>query len=363
MSAPAIDEIEARLRALPASLTVNQTDAQAIARLASFTVKPQPAAFAVRARPRRRRIPWLVAVAVAALALLVIANSAAAYYAPSYGQALAQVPVVGGINAKLLDFYGVTTQNVTAVNDSSTSSGHTVHLVAAYADGLRIVVYLDVDGRGLTGNPKAFGRHEGDYGVGIEDGFSLTDQFGHSYKLAGPGGGNLFQFEPLVWPASKVGARLTLHISYLQRLWLEGDASQRTQRGDWTLHATLTAEPVHVLPVPAPLRTANAVYTFTSLRATPTAVRLTWTTTGPLIDDPRLTHHGTPAEAKLFQEYLLPRLFDEAGNQMPSGTIGVTFSRPVETEFNGFVHGPGRYRLQLGDALTDAGYEVWIVVP
>src|SRR5438045_9779143 len=103
--------------------------------------------FSVQAQPRHWIPARLLAAVTAALALLVIANGAAAYYAPRYGQALAQVPLVGGISAKLLEFSGVTASKVTVVNDSSTSSGHTVRLVAAYADGLRTVVFVAIDGR------------------------------------------------------------------------------------------------------------------------------------------------------------------------------------------------------------------------
>jgi len=350
---PTLDEIDARLRALPVTLTPSSKDAQAIASLELFRVQAQP---------RRRNPARLLAAVIAAVTLLVIGNGVAAYYAPRYGRALAQVPLVGGISAKLLEFYGVTGQNVTVINNSSTSSGHTVRLVAAYADGLRTVIFIDIDGKGLTGNPKAYGRNPGEYGVGDER-LTLTDQFGHSYKPVGPSGTTLFQFEPLVWPASKVGARLTLHITKLQKLWLVATGQTAELSGDWTLHATLVAEPVHVLPLPSPVRTPNAVYTFTSIRVTSTAVHIEWTTTGALTDDPRLNKHGSEAERLLTLAYFLPRLFDSAGHETSSSNFGITFSQPVKSEYNGYVSGPGRYRLQLGDALTAPAYEVWIVVP
>jgi hypothetical protein len=350
MNAPALDEIEARLRALPTTLRLTSKDARAIARLEMFRIQE---------RPRHRHPARLVAAVVAALALLVIANGIAAYYAPRYGQALAQVPLVGGINAKFLEFYGLTWQNVTVVNDSSTSSGHTVRLVAGYADGLRTVLFVEIDGNGLSGDAKARGPNPGDYGFGG----TLTDQFGHSYKPAGVDTPNWLQFEPLVWPASKVGARLTLHATALSKLWLMGPGQHTELSGDWTLHATLVAEPVHVLPLPSPVQTTNAVYTFTSLQVTSTAVHVAWTTTGDLIDDPRLGHTGSQDEGQLLRDYFSPRLFDSAGHQMRISTYSTTFERPAKSEFNGYVAGPGRYRLQLGDALTGAAYEVWIAVP
>src|SRR5205823_15127075 len=147
---PTLDEVDARLRALPATLTPSSKDARAIARLEMFSVQQQH---------RRRNPARLVAVAVAGVAVLVIANGVAAYIAPRYGQALAQVPLVGGISAKLLEFSGVTASKVTVVNDSPTSSGHTVRLLAAYADGLRTVLFIANDGKGLAGNPKAYGRN------------------------------------------------------------------------------------------------------------------------------------------------------------------------------------------------------------
>jgi len=355
MNAPTLDEIDARLRALPATLTPSSKDARAIARLEMFSVQAQPRQW----NPAR-----LLAAVIAAVALVVIGNGVAAYYAPRYGQALAQVPVVGGISAKLLEFSGVTASKVTVVNDSSTSSGHTVRLVAAYADGLRTVLFIAIDGKGLTGNPKAYGRNPGEYGIGYER-LTLTDQFGHSYKPAGVGGPTLLPFEPLVWPASKVGARLTLHITDLQKLWLDGAGQTAELSGNWTLHATVVAEPVHVLPLPSPVRTTNAVYTFTSLRVTSTAVHIEWTITGALTNDPRLDKHGSEDERLLTRAYFLPRLFDSAGHETSSSIFGygITFAQPIMTEFNGYVSGPGRYRLQLGDALTAPAYEVWIIVP
>jgi hypothetical protein len=316
---------------------------------------------------RRRRPLRTGAALVIALLLIGLGNLAGAYYVPRYGQALAQVPLVGGIYAKALQYYGLAEQNVTVVNGSSTSSGHTVRLVAGYADGLRTLLVVEIDGKALTygktshPNPGEFGV--GNHGETPDLGVTLTDQFGHSYKEgAGNGYTNYLQFQPLVWPASKVGARLTLHITTLTKLWLEG-AGQDEVSGDWTLHATLVAEPVHVLPLPSPVRTTNAVYTFTSLRVTSTAVHIEWTATGALIDDPRLANHGSQAADQLTTDYFLPRLFDAAGHETQDSTSGITLSRPVKIEFNGYVSGPGRYRLQLGDALTGHAYEVWIVVP
>jgi len=156
-----------------------------------------------------------------------------------------------------------------------------------------------------------------------------------------------------------------MHITNLQKLWLDGAGQAAELSGDWTLHATLVAEPIHVLPLPSPVRTTNAGYTFTAIRATSTAVHIEWTTTGALINDPRLDKHGSQEERLLTRAYFLPRLFDSAGHETSSSTFGfgITFAQPVTTEFNGYVAGPGRYRLQLGDALTAPAYEAWIVVP
>src|SRR5947199_1188455 len=99
MNAPTLDEVEARLRALPETLTPSSKDARAIARLEMFSVQQQH---------RRRNPARLVAVAVAGVAVLVIANGVAAYYAPRYGQALAQVPLVVGFSAMLHEFIVLT---------------------------------------------------------------------------------------------------------------------------------------------------------------------------------------------------------------------------------------------------------------
>jgi hypothetical protein len=330
---------------------------------------PEPAACRttrIEHAGRSRRLHRSAAALLITLLLIGVANLGAAYYAPRYGQALAQVPLVGGIYAKALEYYGLAPQNVTVVNSRSTSSGHTVRLVAGYADGLRTVLVVEIDGRTLTYG-KTSRPSPGEYGVGNHGetrdlGYTLTDQFGHSYTEGiGNGYENYLQFQPLVWPASKVGARLTLHITTLRKLWLA--PGQDELAGDWTLHATLAPEPIHILALPSPVRTANAVYTFTSLRVTSTAVHMEWTVAGALIDDPRLANHGTQTETQLTSDYFLPRLFDSAGHETQNSVSGITFSRPVKVEFNGYVSGHGRYLLQLGDALTGAAYEVWIVVP
>jgi hypothetical protein len=356
MSAPALEEIDARLRTFPATLQVRPKDALAIARLQTVEFQQHR---------HRRRPERLLAAAVLVLGLLVLGNGLAAYCAPRYGLALAQVPLVGAVYAKALESYGLAPNDLTVVDNSSTSSGHAVRLVAGYADGLRTVLVVEIDGRTLPYGKLPHYR-PGEYAVGNHGetsdlGITLTDQFGHSYSQIGSGAQNYLEFQPLAWPASRVGGRVTLHIPALRKLWL--GPGQDEVSGDWTLHATLVAEPVHVLPLPSPVRTTNAVYTFTALQLTSTAVHIEWTTSGALIDDPRLTNHGSQTETQLARDYLLPRLFDAAGHETQDSTSGITFSRPVKTEFNAFVSGPGRYRLQLGDALTGAAYEVWIVVP
>ncbi len=307
-----------------------------------------------------------------ALLLIGAGNLAAAYYAPTYGQALAAAPVLRDVAAPLLHAFGLTEQNAVALTGTSSSSGHTVRLVAGYADGLRTVILLDIDGRGLTGNPKQYGLHPGDYGIG--QGYSLTDQFGHTYKANGATGPTELQFEPLTWPASKVGARLTLHVTGLEKQWLMGQSAPQDTilAGDWTLHATLMPAAVHDLAVPAPVRTADGVFTVTLLRLTGSELQIRWTVSGPINDrfdglvySTTGSSNQNPEVRQLSQSYFSARFFDPSGQPVYGIDSGGEWDKgkPFRGTLNLTITHPGRYRLQLADVLTSSDNQRWINVP
>jgi len=142
MSQPAtVEEVDSRLRTLRTSLVVGQQDSWAIAHLATLHI--------LDGRPRQRPVRLAVALGLA-LALIVLGNLGAAYYAPAYGRALADAPVVGAVSGQMLHVFGLTDSKIAVLNDASVSSGHTVRLIAGYADGLRTVLFVEIDGKRLT---------------------------------------------------------------------------------------------------------------------------------------------------------------------------------------------------------------------
>jgi hypothetical protein len=365
MSTPTIstDDVERRLRALPSSIALSADDSRALGSLHAFRIEA-----AEPRRNRRRRLAVALAVAVVGI---VAGNLAAAYYAPAYGQVLAAAPVLRGIADPLLHAFGMTEQNAVAFDSTSTSNGHTIRLVAGYADGLRTVILLEIDGHGLSGNPKQYGLHPGEYGIG--EFYTLTDQFGHVYKPSGGTGPTELQFEPLVWPASRVGARLTLHVTGLQELWLirPHGPSDTSLAGDWSLHATLTPAAVHDLALPAPVRTADGVFSVTQVRLTGSELQIRWTVSGPINDRfDGLAYRKPEANsreevARLEQAYFRAKFFDATGRPVYGIDSGGGWpnGKPFEGTMNLTITHPGRYRLQLADVLTSPDDQRWITVP
>jgi len=358
--AASLEEVDARLKALPQTLELSAEDSRALAKIHELRI-PYPKA--VNSPSPRRPLVRLGLVAATIVALILL-NVVAAYYAPTYDRALADTPGIGGPSSKVLAAFGLSSSEVTAFNDSATSSGHTLRLAAGYADGLRTVLFISVDGKGLDGNPKGFGMNPGDYGLAS---FTLTDQFGHTYTPSGVGTPNWIPFTALVWPASRVGARLTLHVTSIDALWLRRSAEIN---GDWNLHATLVAEPAHALALPAPVHTGQADYTFTMVRSSTTTLIIHWTVTGPVLDEevklrPSNVPGGTqePAYQALMQAYFWPTIFDAAGRPVLIQEWGTTFTNPVTGELTAFIPGPGRYRIQFGDAVAADDLQRWIDVP
>ena len=360
-----LEEVEQRLRGLPESLVVDPEDARAITRVGELGIPSKPFPQTQRAVPLLR----LSAIGTA-VAIVILLNVVAAYYAPTYSRAVADAPGIGAPSSKILNAFGLSAGDVTSINDSASSSGHTLHLTAGYADGLRTVLFVSVDGRGLDGNPKEFGMHPGDYGLGE---FTLTDQFGRAYTPSGVGGPTMLPFTPLAWPASRVGARLVLHVTSIGALWLQGSGEVH---GDWTLHATLVAAPARTLALPAAIHTSQANYTFTSIRSSATTLIIRWTVEGPALErvnelwaaggsrtDPKVPPAPPTAEEQQLQHaYFWPQVFEASGRQVQLSMWGITFTKPASGEITVFIPGPGRYRIQLGGALT-ADQQRWIVVP
>ena len=363
-------EVEERVRSLGSSLIVGPEDSRALERIVRLRIPTVARPAARVARPSRRFVVRFGAVATV-IAIVVLANAVAAYYAPTYSRALANAPGIGGPSSKILAAFGLNAEEVTAINDSATSSGHTLRLASGYADGLRTVLFVSVDGRGLDGNPKGFGLNPGDYGLGE---YTLGDQFGRAYVPSGVGTPNMIPFTPLLWPASSVGARLTLHVTSIEAMWQRGAGEVR---GDWTMHATLVAEPAHTLALPAPVHTSQASYTFTSIRSSTTTLIIRWTVEGPALDrvnelwaaagsrtDPKVPPASPSAEEQeLERAYFWPQVFDASGHPVQLELFGTTFTRPATGEITVFIPGPGRYRIQLGGALTADYLQRWIVVP
>lgn len=349
------DQLELRLSKLSSSAVLRPTDESAIRHLEAWP--PRVGRPAVQ-----RRAFQISAAAAAVLVTILIANVVAAYFAPRYERALAGSGV-GPVSQKFLAAFGLNDGNVTTVNDSATSSGHTVALAAGYADGLRTVLFLSVDGRGLTGDPKGFGMNPGDYGLDL-NALTLSDQFGRTYGFGtGVMGPNELLFEPLGWPASSVGARLTLHIAALDPMWLRESAVPI--QGDWTLHATLISEPAHTLTLPAPVHADQATYTFTEISASETEMVVRWTVDSALNDQlrnpPTPDSKTDPMASTLGQKYFTPRVYNQAGAQLQMEMWGFTWPKtgPAEGEMTVFINGPGRYRVQLGSAVESR----WVVVP
>lgn len=341
------DEIELRLRDLPASMALRPADQDAIARL-------EP-----RSRGSRREVQMAAAVAAALIGIL-LANVVAAYLAPRYERVLADSGV-GPVSERFLSAVGLRDGDVTAIGDSATSSGHTVNLVAGYADGLRTNFFLTIDGRGLTGNPKEYGRNPTDLGVAL-DGVTLTDQFERSYQPSGLWGPTNIQFQPLSFPASELGGRLTLHIGALTNYAYTATVIS----GDWTLHAALISEPAHRIALPAAIHTAQADYAFTGITATETEMVLHWTVRGPATDEAKKQLNPPPTNSDPFgtpvmRQYFTPRVYDAAGKELQTQGGGFSWPKngPVQGGMTVFISGPGRYRIQLGSAVESR----WVVVP
>lgn len=358
------EEVESRLRSFPSSATLRPADEHAVAEIHLW---PSESSLP-RATRRALRVSAVAAVIVVAILLV---NVLAAYYAPKYQRALADSGV-GPISQRLLSAVGLKAGDVTVVGDSATSAGHTLKLVGAYADGLRTVLFVSVDGKGVTGNPKEYGKNPGEWGISF-DLATLTDQFSHSYGGQGVVGPTDLQFQPLAWPASDVGARLTLHVTGVWAIWKVAeqgpnkaiDTEALTTHGDWSLHVTLIAAPYHTIALPAPLHTPIADYTFTGIIASETEMVLHWNVSGPVNDGLRSapTPQNPPSAAYMqtMQDYFTPRVYDQAGAQLQMEMWGFTWPKtgPAEGEMTVFINGPGRYRIQLGSAVESR----WVVVP
>src|SRR5258708_5175903 len=134
----------------------------------------------------------------------------------------------------------------------------------------------------------------------------------------------------MAWPASAVGARLTLHVGAIEAEWLIGPGTNGSLTGDWNLHATLVSEAVHTLALPAPVRTPEAAYRFTSLQASGTTVIVHWSVTGAALDKwnllwmQRSNSQSAPGSEydQLMRDYFTPKLFDSAGKQMTAWEWG-----------------------------------------
>jgi hypothetical protein len=228
-------------------------------RLRDLTVEmPDPGLVTARVlrRPARRvlSVPRLALSAGIAAGLIALV----AYFVPSASTVIAKVPFAGPA-------FGAG-DHVTTVGSSATSSGYTLTLTGAYADATRTELLIHAS------RPVVF--------IGSDS--TMTDQFGRSYHgMSGSSnpqaGDETLEFEPLAWPDSATGARITLSISSLQT---GENPTTDVVKGSWTLHAVLGVDEGFAIASPAPGTLGSARFQFTSVIYTPATIAIDLDMTG-----------------------------------------------------------------------------------
>jgi hypothetical protein len=291
--------------------------------------------------------------AAALVVAILFVNLVAAYFAPRYGQALADAPIMGGIASPVLRYSGLDASQITKLNVSATSSGHTIKLVGAYADTERTVLLMEVDGKPLELPSK---QRSCCYAEG-----TLVDQFALEYQRVFSPDPQAMTFKPLVGPASKLGARLKLHITQLNGLRREIQVIS----GDWTLNVTLIQQAGKVLAAPDPVTANGITYTITSVRLSGTQVKIAFSLIGPPIDEYRKLVYETktprPMGPNSFaMRFASPRLGDRQGNLASVGDWGYTLPKqgPLNGSIDAVVPGPGRYTLTFGSAPGGPSFQI-----
>jgi hypothetical protein len=219
-----------------------------------------PAVLASAARDRRRT-PWgSIRIIAGAVVLLLAAATAASYFAPRFGTALADAPILGAVTQPLLRDAGLVnvSGNVTALSSTSASDGIQVQLVGGYADGIRTVLLLKVTPAGRDVVTQAA---------------ELTDQFGQQYAQMGSyadasTGLTALEFAPVTGPASELGARLTLRVSQLTSL------AGADINGDWRLSGTISLDETRAFPLPSRATLGASTIVFTSGVASPNSIEV-----------------------------------------------------------------------------------------
>lgn len=348
--------LETRLRSLPIDPPQNlATNALARARLASD---------AGRYSGRRRSLR--IATAVAAVALVAAANLPAAYFFPRYGEALANTQVIGAVSGPVLRAAGLANAQLTATDDTAVSNGHTLHLIAAYADSYRTVLLVEIDGQPMQLDRKPLTPKGFTIGK-----YQLTDQFGHVYRDQRPSPFSPLEAEQLMGLAASQGARLTLHVTSIEYYDTSSGTRFPPKAGEWTLHLTVFQQPGRVLPVPAPGAIGNTRYTVTSVHISSSLLEVQVRVTGEAADLVRgLRPPGSGADAaaqRLYGEQLgqLIRTYyrvvliapDGSEAEVRSGNFG-----GAQIDYTYVITGPGTYHLQIGSQATGI-YDASINVP
>ena len=269
---------------------------------------------------RWRRWPTVALGSIAALTLAAVV----AYFVPATGTVVAKMPVAG-------DVLNVG-DRVTVVGATTSSSGYRVTLVAAYADETRTELKLLLSPAAMIG-----------------PGAAITDQFGRTYGATSSDGDLLSgevvaDFEPLAWPDSVTGARITIRITEIEP---GPDPSAAAVRGSWMLHATLGVDEGTLVAPPAPMTLGRAHVRFKSVIYTPASVAVNLEITGIA---PVQLDFGVPDPSKLNGTGALTLdVLDPDGNSVlgssssDSDWFGVTHVHML-----GNRHGSGRYSIVVG---------------
>jgi hypothetical protein len=307
----------------------------------------------------RRRTGWglrLVALAVAMVVAVLVGTAESPQ--------IASVPLVSPIAGRMLNTVGLSAAHdpVVSLAASSTSAGHTVNLVAGFADATRTVVVVTVSPPGP-----------------VPDAATLTDASGSMLSIDGgsvrvSGGAAILNFGPLSHPVSGSN-QLTLRVSRLA-VAVNPTASKTMSRtaGDWTMRFSLPYG-TRGQTIPAPGQLGPVTVTFTAVTAYSAGIHVSYVTTGAtaeqLLEPPgpptctpvgtapksgtgpvKVTCvGGTPAGATPFEVQLLDPSGRSMGNEADSstgGSKGVEQSAPSDRmEWDTLYRraGSGTYRL------------------